>query len=89
MERGSGTPAGVYSMPKPVWHNILFFSFTAIMALTAAPVYWIQNGGISAATAALAFFYLVATGISITAGYHRLYAHAAYKACLLYTSRCV
>ncbi len=62
-----------------IWINILFFLFTAGVTLIAGP-YWIAHHGLSPFIAGLTFFYAVATGMSITAGYHRCFSHATFKA---------
>jgi stearoyl-CoA desaturase (Delta-9 desaturase) len=68
-------------MKKPpiIWTNVLFFSLTFIIALCLVPWYQIQFGFTQThwlAFAACMFF----AGMSITAGYHRLWAHKAYNA---------
>jgi len=70
---------GVFSRPKIVWRNILFFAFTALVALIGGPIYIIYNG-FSWPLAALTAFYMVATGMGITVGYHRLFSHSTFKA---------
>jgi len=64
---------------KNNWINITFFSITTLMGVVGAPLY-IHHNGIAASEIALAVFYFGATGMSITVGYHRLFAHATYKA---------
>jgi stearoyl-CoA desaturase (delta-9 desaturase) len=61
------------------WYNTSFFTALPIIAV-AGTVYLLLTHGLSMATLALAVFYIFATGLSITAGYHRLYSHATYKA---------
>ncbi len=70
---------GVFSRPKLVWRNILFFTFTGLVALVGGPIYAIKFG-VSPSIIGLTAFYMVATGMAITAGYHRLFSHATYKA---------
>ena len=66
-------------MKKPpiIWTNVLFFSLTFLAAITLVPWYGFSYGYTS--TQWIAFvgcmFY---AGLSITAGYHRLWAHKAY-----------
>ncbi len=64
---------------KMVWVNIFFFTITTLVAVIGAPFYIYQTGSIHPATLWLTAFYLVATGMSITVGYHRLFAHATYR----------
>ena len=64
---------------KIIWGNILFFSITSIFALAGCPFY-VSRFGISLSEVLLFVFYVVATGMSITAGYHRLFSHATYRA---------
>ncbi len=58
---------------------VIFFGCLALAALIGGPLYiWFY--GLTATAVGLFFFMLIATGMSITAGYHRLYAHRSYKA---------
>lgn len=68
-------------MTKPpiIWTNVLVFSLTALIAFVGVPVYQYTVG--------FDTFQIVATilatgfcGMSITAGYHRLWSHKAYDA---------
>ena len=61
------------------WHVILFFAFTTIGAVIGTPLY-IHYFGVSASEWLLFSFFVAVTGLAITAGYHRLYAHCTYKA---------
>jgi stearoyl-CoA desaturase (delta-9 desaturase) len=61
------------------WVTSIFLIATALMAVTAVPVY-IWHCGISGLEAGLFLFYFIATGLSITLGYHRLFSHIAFKA---------
>jgi len=61
------------------WENIIFFSVTALVTLIGAPIY-IYKFGVSTPEILLFAFYMVATGLGITVGYHRLFAHVNYKA---------
>lgn len=65
--------------PAYVWENIIFFAVTALVTLIGAPIY-IHKFGISTPEIILFAFYMVATGLGITVGYHRLFAHVNYKA---------
>ena len=70
---------GVFLRPKLIWRNIFFFGITSGVALIGGPLYFMKFG-ISPGIIALTAFYMVATGMSITAGYHRLFSHVTYKA---------
>lgn len=64
--------------PQVIWLNVLVFLITFLIALIGVPLYAYFEG-FDVATI-IAFF--IATGfcgMSITAGYHRLWAHNAYK----------
>lgn len=67
------------SIKENNWLNIIFFSVTTAVAVAGVP-YYLFRFGISAPEISLFVFYLLATGLSITAGYHRLFSHATYKA---------
>ena len=69
------------SLPRqPIhWRNTIFLLGTLFLSLTAVPAYlwyfgldWFQVGMFT--------FYFFATGLSVTLGYHRLFAHRAFKA---------
>jgi stearoyl-CoA desaturase (delta-9 desaturase) len=62
-----------------VWTNILVFALTMLGAVVAVPWYGIVHGYGTAAWLAFAVF-LCLNELSITAGYHRLWAHRAYDA---------
>ena len=65
--------------PNIVWPTALMLSMTAIIAVIAVPWYQMTFG--FEWTHWLAFMVFAATnGLAITAGYHRLWAHNAYKA---------
>lgn len=61
------------------WVNSTFLVLTPIIAF-AGVAYLYQHQMIHVNTIWLALFYLVATGIAITGGYHRLFAHKSYEA---------
>jgi stearoyl-CoA desaturase (delta-9 desaturase) len=67
--------------PKPplIWVNVLVFSLTFAVAAIAVPWYGFTRG-FSAGSWAFFAFFLIANEMSITAGYHRLWAHRAYDA---------
>ncbi|MBQ4848077.1 fatty acid desaturase [Pseudoalteromonas sp. MMG013] len=68
-------------MKKPpiIWTNVLFFSITFLAAITLVPWYGYEYGYTAThwAVFTACMFY---AGLSITAGYHRLWAHKAYDA---------
>ena len=67
-------------MKKPpiIWLNTLFFTITFLAAVTIVPWYGLAYGYSSANWIAFiaCMFYC---GLSITAGYHRLWAHKTYE----------
>jgi stearoyl-CoA desaturase (Delta-9 desaturase) len=72
-------PAAAQSKPPIIWTNLLIFALTALVAVIGVPWYGLAVGfkGISWALCAL---FLIANGMSITGGYHRLWSHRAYDA---------
>ncbi|MBV8146675.1 MAG: fatty acid desaturase [Gammaproteobacteria bacterium] len=62
-----------------IWSNALMFALTAAAALVLVPWYGLTHG-FSGADWGVFVFFLVANGMAITAGYHRLWAHRAYEA---------
>ncbi len=68
-----------HSFKKMKWGNLTFFVITSFFALVAAPIHFSQSG-ISRSEIFLFVFYLAATSLSITLGYHRLFAHVTFKA---------
>lgn len=61
------------------WTNVIFFGVTHALGLIGAPLY-IYFYGISWGEIILFLFYFSVTGLGITVGYHRLFAHRTYKA---------
>jgi stearoyl-CoA desaturase (Delta-9 desaturase) len=61
------------------WVTTVLFSATFVVATVAVPIYGALIG-YSAASWAWFVVFLLASGVSITAGYHRLWAHRAYEA---------
>lgn len=61
------------------WTTSSFLIVTFFTALIGAPLY-IWHFGIDWFQISLFVFYFIATGMSITLGYHRLFAHKAFKA---------
>src|SRR6185437_9402334 len=62
-----------------IWTNILLFLLTFLAAAVLVPWYGLTHG-FSAAAWVLFGVFLVANEMSITAGYHRLWAHRTYDA---------
>ncbi len=61
------------------WTNSSFLIGTAVVTLTAVPAYlWHYHA--DAFQVALFLLFFIATGLSITLGYHRLFAHKAFEA---------
>jgi stearoyl-CoA desaturase (Delta-9 desaturase) len=69
------------SKPRPplIWTNALMFALTFAVAAISVPWYGFTHGYSTADWVVFAFF-LVANGMAITAGYHRLWAHRTYEA---------
>jgi stearoyl-CoA desaturase (Delta-9 desaturase) len=67
--------------PKPPveWGNAIFFASTNLAAFTLVPLWGMTQGYSGAAWFFFAAF-LVLGGMSITVGYHRLWAHHTFKA---------
>lgn len=61
------------------WTTIIMFSVTTLVSLTLVPYYGFTQG-FSGFAWFMFFFFLLYCGISITAGYHRLWSHKAYDA---------
>lgn len=61
------------------WANVLFLTITPLIALIAEPLYAYAYG-IPWQVWCVFAFYMAATGLSITAGYHRLFSHRTYQA---------
>ncbi len=62
-----------------LWTRTLMFGLTLLAALTLVPWYGVAHGYHAAAWIAFALL-LVANGMAITCGYHRLFSHATYEA---------
>ena len=69
----------VMPVKKVVWSNIAFFVMTTLFAAVGTPIYFVHSG-ISISEVLLFVFYILATSLSITMGYHRLFAHSTFKA---------
>jgi stearoyl-CoA desaturase (delta-9 desaturase) len=61
------------------WVNSSFIVSTSVITLIGVPWY-LWNYGIDLFQAGLFLAFFVATGLSITLGYHRLFSHAAFQA---------
>ena len=61
------------------WLNVAFLTLTPLISIIGAPVH-LSIVGFKWPIMILFSFYLVATGLSITGGYHRLFAHKSYGA---------
>ena len=67
------------SKPPVEWGNAIFFASTNLAAFTLVPLWGMTQGYSGAAWFFFAAF-LVLGGMSITVGYHRLWAHQTFKA---------
>lgn len=65
-------------LKKIEWVNFLYIVGTPIVAMTGT-IWVFLNGGPHWATWILMAAMMMATGMSITAGYHRLFSHQTYK----------
>lgn len=64
---------------KVNWITSSFLIGTLLLSLTAVPWYiWVH--GLDWFMVGLFFFFAIATGLSITMGYHRLFSHLAFRA---------
>lgn len=66
--------------PPLAWENVIFLA--AVHGLAVAAVVRACVTGLPGPTAALAAAWFVLCGLSITGGYHRLFAHRSYRAAL-------
>lgn len=67
-------------LPYPVrWENSVFLISTFTLTVTAVPAY-IWKFGLDGFQVALFLFFFIATGLSITLGYHRLFSHLTFQA---------
>ena len=69
-----------YSPPKrrTRWMATIFMPLIALIGVIGTPLY-IAYRGLALSEAILFFFYLIATSLAITAGYHRFFAHTTFK----------
>ena len=61
------------------WPIIAFFAAMMTGALLGGPWY-VRRYGVSLPEVLLTLFFVVTTGVAITVGYHRLFAHSTFKA---------
>lgn len=61
------------------WLNATFLTLAPLVVVISLP-YYLFSYSFDWRLAALFFFYYMATGMSITAGYHRLFSHRSYDA---------
>jgi stearoyl-CoA desaturase (delta-9 desaturase) len=61
------------------WTNTLFLTITPLVAILGT-VWLTLTGNLHPATLIAAFCFMIMTGLAVTAGYHRLFAHRSYKA---------
>ena len=78
-ESSMSQPHHAEAKPRLIWINVLMFSLTGLAAVVLVPWYGLTRG-YAAGSWAFAAFFLIANGMSITAGYHRLWAHRSYEA---------
>ena len=80
MTMGATAIADEYPLPKRRvrWLGLVFFIVLHVVGIIGTPLY-IYYRGITAPELALFFFFLIATGMSTTIGYHRLFAHNTFK----------
>jgi stearoyl-CoA desaturase (delta-9 desaturase) len=64
---------------RVIWVTSLFLGTTLLISLTVVPWY-IWHFGLNGFLVALFFAFYIATGLSITLGYHRLFSHLSFKA---------
>ena len=72
---------GVFGFRWQVLHgpNSVFLTGTLLLTLTAAPFYVVHEG-LALFQVVLFLLFFVATGLSLTLGYHRLFAHRSFQA---------
>lgn len=61
------------------WRNLIFFTSFTLVSLIGAPIY-VYNFGLSLSEVLLSLFWIIATGLGITVGHHRLFAHRTFQA---------
>ncbi len=79
-DHGGNTPAAGARPRRPIlWSNVIFFVIWTLATVVAVSWYAITVGITWIEVAAFVALWAV-TGLSITAGYHRLFAHRSYAA---------
>jgi stearoyl-CoA desaturase (Delta-9 desaturase) len=75
------TASADYPLPtrQVRWVGLVFFVVLHAIAIVGTPLY-IYYRGVTVPELALFFFFAAVTGMSITIGYHRLFAHSTFKA---------
>jgi stearoyl-CoA desaturase (delta-9 desaturase) len=68
-----------FSWKSVEWPNSVFLIGTLLLTLTAVPAY-VWHFGLRGFQVALFLIFFVATGLSITLGYHRLFTHLTFRA---------
>ena len=81
MTTNSATNASDYPLPTSEirWLGLVFFVVLHLVGIVGTPLY-IHYRGITLPELALFFGYCALTGMAITMGYHRLFAHRTYRA---------
>lgn len=76
-----GTIAASYPLPvrRIRWLGLVFFVVLHVVGIVGTPIY-IYRHGITTAELVLFFAYCGLTGMAVTMGYHRLFAHRTYSA---------
>jgi stearoyl-CoA desaturase (delta-9 desaturase) len=69
----------VEKVAKLDWTNTIFLTATPIVSIVLATLYF-KNNGFQLSQIILAVVFYFITGLSITAGYHRLLSHRTYQA---------
>jgi len=71
---------GTYPIPERMtrWRAVLFFTIIHVVGIIGTPLY-IHAFGVTQGEWILFWVYFVCTSLSITIGYHRLFAHVTFK----------
>src|SRR5438128_723470 len=69
----------LFSLSKIRWANSVFLIATFVTTFTAVPLY-LYHHGLSAFQLWMFVGFFIATGLSITLGYHRLFSHLTFQA---------
>jgi len=67
------------SFERVNWVNTIFMLVICLTAIIGAPIY-VYHYGVDLFQIGMFLFYVIATGMSITLGYHRLFSHLSFKA---------